>query len=54
VDDPYAMLLDKFGNLCEYVEGAYGGVDVASLRALPGPVLLQGVRAHLVQHKALL
>jgi hypothetical protein len=54
VDDPYAMLLAKFDKMCDYVEDSYAGVDVASLRALPGPVLLRGVREHLVPHMALL
>jgi hypothetical protein len=54
VNDPYAMLLDKFKNLCDHLEKQYPSMDVASLRAVPGPVLLSMVRKHLVPRKELL
>lgn len=50
VEDPMALLAEKYQNFITYVEARVDGFDAATARAMTPTMVVAAVRAHLLPH----
>lgn len=50
VEDPMALLAEKYQNFITYVEGRVEGFDAATARAMTPTMVVAAVRANLLPH----